>query len=57
MIEAVSLSIGQFDATVCLYTGVGNFTLHSVSMGAATKFVDEVEAMIETYQSMQPVKN
>lgn len=52
IIEAVSINIGQFDATVRLYTDAGNFTLNGVTLNAASRFVDAVTLVIEANQSV-----
>lgn len=52
VIEAVRINIGQFDATVCVYTSVGNFTLNNVALDAASNFVNQVEALIEVNQTV-----
>lgn len=42
-VNAVSSDMGSSNATVTLHTGMGDFTLHSVNVKAASRFVDSVE--------------
>lgn len=42
-VTAVSSEIGSSKATITLHTRMGDFTLHSVNIKAASKFVDSVE--------------
>jgi len=51
IVEAVSMKVAQFDATVCLYTGVGNFTFHRVGIEAASNFVECIDEEIEACQA------
>lgn len=50
IVEAARLTIGQFDATVCLYTGVDTFTLNHVGIDAASKFAEVVGLVVEANQ-------
>lgn len=43
IVTGITSNAGQWDASVTLHTGIGDFTLHSVNPNAARTFVEAVE--------------